>query len=168
MAVSEGVEIVNFHVTAVGQIPKPRFQDSVTPQQTHLPAPLEIRTAYFGPAGTTDVQVFRRSSLTPGAMIGGARHHRGKNFDRRDLPEPASAHRRVSEPRDRVEAARFYEMESSLLLGSHPRLRRPVIRSNREFQALPQRNSCRCGDVTGRSDLRDCYISILGFPSSMS
>ena len=71
MAVSEGVEIVNFHITAVGQIPKPRFQDSVTPQQTHLPAPLEIRTAYFGPAGTADVQVFRRSTLTPGAMIEG-------------------------------------------------------------------------------------------------
>jgi N-methylhydantoinase A len=33
--------------------------------------PVETRAAYFGPAGRTDVQVFQRSALTPGATIDG-------------------------------------------------------------------------------------------------
>jgi N-methylhydantoinase A len=70
MAVSEGVEIVNFQVTAVGKIPKPQFQ-TIAPQQTQPPAPFETRAAYFGTAGTADVKVFRRSALTPGATIDG-------------------------------------------------------------------------------------------------
>jgi N-methylhydantoinase A len=70
MAVSEGVEMVNFQVTAVGKIPKPQFQ-TIAPQQTQPPAPFETRAAYFGTAGTADVKVFRRSALTPGATIDG-------------------------------------------------------------------------------------------------
>jgi N-methylhydantoinase A len=69
MAESEAVEIVNFAVTAVGQIPKPRFHEmAVTP---HSAQPHERRTAYFSPTDAIEAPVFRRSALTAGAAIDG-------------------------------------------------------------------------------------------------
>jgi N-methylhydantoinase A len=69
MAASEAVEIVNFQVTAVGQIPKPRFHE--TPVTVQTPQPHERRTAYFSPTDVTETPVFRRSTLAPGAAIDG-------------------------------------------------------------------------------------------------
>jgi N-methylhydantoinase A len=71
MAESEAVEIVNFQVTAVGEIPKPRLQATAAPQQTPPPSPHEMRTAYFSPTDAIRVPVFRRSALAPGAIIDG-------------------------------------------------------------------------------------------------
>ncbi len=69
MAQSEAVEIVNFAVTAVGQIPKPRFHEMTLSEQS--PQPHEQRTAYFSPADAIEVPVFRRSPLVAGAVIDG-------------------------------------------------------------------------------------------------
>ena len=71
MAASEAVEIVNFQVTAVGEIPKPQFHEIAASAQSPLPAAHEIRPAYFNPANATNVPVFRRSTLAPGAAIDG-------------------------------------------------------------------------------------------------
>jgi N-methylhydantoinase A len=71
MATSEAVEIVNFQVTAVGQIPKPQFHEVAdTPGAPPL-SPHEKRTAYFNAADAVEVPVFRRSDLPPGASIAG-------------------------------------------------------------------------------------------------
>ena len=69
MAQSEAVEIVNFQVTAVGTIPKPQFHECAAQEQR--PVPHETRAAYFGPSEETDVPVFRRAALAPGAVIDG-------------------------------------------------------------------------------------------------
>jgi len=71
MAESEAVEIVNFQVTAVGQIPKPQFNKIEPLGRSQPPTPLEMRTAYFSPTDATQVAVFRRSALAPGAVIAG-------------------------------------------------------------------------------------------------
>ena len=69
MAESEAVEIVNFGVTAVGQIPKPRIHEM--PVTAQSPQPYERRTAFFSPADAIETPVFRRSALEPGASIEG-------------------------------------------------------------------------------------------------
>jgi len=71
MAESEAVEIVNFEVTAVGEIPKPKFNEIAIPQRPQPPASHEMRAAYFNPNGATQVPMFRRSVLAPGAVIDG-------------------------------------------------------------------------------------------------
>jgi N-methylhydantoinase A len=71
MAASEAVEIVNFQVTAVGQIPKPKIQEWSVASDAQLPAPAEKRTVYFSPTDATDVPVFRRAALPAGASIDG-------------------------------------------------------------------------------------------------
>jgi N-methylhydantoinase A len=71
MAASESVEIVNFQVTAVGQIPKPQFRESATSAQSQSPQPHERRTAYFSATDALEVPVYRRSELPPGAAISG-------------------------------------------------------------------------------------------------
>jgi N-methylhydantoinase A len=71
MAASESVEIVNFQVTAVGQIPKPQFRETAASAQPQSPQPHERRTAYFSPADAIEVPVYRRSELLPGAAISG-------------------------------------------------------------------------------------------------
>jgi N-methylhydantoinase A len=71
MAASEAVEIVNFQVTAVGEIPKPRFQEVAEFQRSQPPALHEMRAAYFSPADSVRTAVFRRSALPPGATIEG-------------------------------------------------------------------------------------------------
>jgi N-methylhydantoinase A len=69
MAESEAVEIVNFQVTAVGQIPKPQFGEMAA--IAHSPQLKETRAVYFGAAGAIEAPVFRRSVLQPGAAING-------------------------------------------------------------------------------------------------
>jgi N-methylhydantoinase A len=71
MAESEAVEIVNFQVTAVGAIPKPQFGAVAVPRTLQPPIPHETRTAYFNSTDATQVPVFRRSALAPGAVIDG-------------------------------------------------------------------------------------------------
>jgi N-methylhydantoinase A len=71
MAASEAVEIVNFQVTAVGQIPKPKAHEMPVARSAQLPVPSETRTVYFGPTDAIDVPVFRRAALSPGANIDG-------------------------------------------------------------------------------------------------
>jgi N-methylhydantoinase A len=71
MAESEAVEIVNFQVTAVGQIPKSKFNKIEPPGRSQPPTPHAMRTAYFSPTDATQVPVFRRSALAPGAVIAG-------------------------------------------------------------------------------------------------
>jgi len=71
MAASEAIEIVNFQVTAVGQIPKPLLRESAPPARPEQPAPSEMRTAYFSPTDAIQVPVFARSSLASGATIEG-------------------------------------------------------------------------------------------------
>jgi N-methylhydantoinase A len=71
MAASEAVEIVNFQVTAVGQIPKPQFSAIERSQHPQSPVPHEHRAAYFSAADKIKVPVFRRSALDPGTLIDG-------------------------------------------------------------------------------------------------
>ncbi len=69
-AVDERVEIVNFKITAVGAIPKPRLPPSRL-EPAAIPAPVETRTAFFGEAGSRPTPVFRRSQLAPGLSLVG-------------------------------------------------------------------------------------------------
>ncbi len=71
MAEGEAIEIVNFQVTAVGDIAKPKFSEAPVPAQPQPPAPHEMRAAHFGPGPATQVPVFRRSTLLPGTAIAG-------------------------------------------------------------------------------------------------
>jgi N-methylhydantoinase A len=71
MAESEAVEIVNFQVTAIGQIPKPVFHEIAAPAQSQPPTTHEMHAAYFSPAEKSQVPVFRRSMLAPGTVIAG-------------------------------------------------------------------------------------------------
>ena len=71
MAASEAVEIVNFQVTAVGKIPKPKPQETPISASPRLPAPVERRTVYFSPTDAIDVPVFRRATLPPGTGVDG-------------------------------------------------------------------------------------------------
>ena len=71
MAEQEAIEIVTFQVTAVGEIPKPRFKALPPSGRPSLPAPHETRAAYFGPTAATEIPVYRRSALGPGMTIAG-------------------------------------------------------------------------------------------------
>jgi len=69
MAQAEAVEIVNFQVTAIGLIPKPRTRTFDT---TDAPAtPQAMRRACFNAGEACDVPVLRRDSLQPGMRIAG-------------------------------------------------------------------------------------------------
>jgi N-methylhydantoinase A len=70
-AESEAVEIVNFQVTAVGIIPKPRLPADPLPERPVAAAAHEVRKAYFSPTAASEVPVFRRSALPPGAALSG-------------------------------------------------------------------------------------------------
>jgi len=65
------LEIVNFQVTAVGQIPKPQFSKREISDRALPPAPQEMRTTFFNPAEASQIPVFRRSVLMPGTVIDG-------------------------------------------------------------------------------------------------
>ncbi len=71
MAESEAVEIVNFQVTAIGNIPKPQFQEIAIPGRSPLPEPSAKRMVYFGPLHAVEVPVFRRAVLLAGAVLEG-------------------------------------------------------------------------------------------------
>jgi N-methylhydantoinase A len=71
MAESEAIEIVNFQVTAVGEIPKPQIRAIAAPERAQAPVPDATRAAHFGVGAGIDVPVFRRSTLVPGAAIDG-------------------------------------------------------------------------------------------------
>ena len=90
MAQAEAVEIDNFQVTAVGTIPKPQSKRFETPK-TALPArPHENRIAYFDGSDATEVPVYRRSALAPGATVEGPAVIEEKT--RPSCSIPASAH----------------------------------------------------------------------------
>jgi N-methylhydantoinase A len=69
MAVNEAVEIVNFKVTAVGEIAKPRLKPAPI-RADGQPKPIASRQAYFG-NGLVDTPIFRRGDLVPGAVLAG-------------------------------------------------------------------------------------------------
>jgi N-methylhydantoinase A len=69
MAVNEAVEIVNFKVTAVGEIAKPRLKPAAI-RADGPPRPIERRQAYFG-GELSDTPIFRRGELRPGAALTG-------------------------------------------------------------------------------------------------
>jgi N-methylhydantoinase A len=70
MAQAEAVEIVNFHVTAVAPIAKPRLQ-MFAARKTAVAKPLTVRRAYFSATQASDVPVWRRMDLPAGAQIEG-------------------------------------------------------------------------------------------------
>jgi N-methylhydantoinase A len=69
MAQNEAVEIVNFKVTAVGEIAKPPLEPAPI-RDGDAPKPIETRQAYFGES-LVDTPVFRRGDLGPGAALAG-------------------------------------------------------------------------------------------------
>jgi N-methylhydantoinase A len=69
MAVNEAVEIVNFKVTAVGEIAKPRLEPAPL-RADAPPKPVERRQVHFG-HGLLDTPIFRRGDLAPGAALAG-------------------------------------------------------------------------------------------------
>jgi len=71
MAEAETVEVVNYQVIAVGQIPKPQFHKPAVPGGAQLPRPQNMRTAYFSATEPVQVPVYRRSVLPPGAAMAG-------------------------------------------------------------------------------------------------
>ena len=74
MAQAEAVEIVNFQVTAIASIPKPRpkaFDAPASPQGSPQASPSGTRRAYFNGTQGCDVPVRHRSALTPGMRMKG-------------------------------------------------------------------------------------------------
>ncbi len=70
MAEDETIEIVNFKVTGVGEIAKPVLTPFAAAGEEGA-RPVETRSAFFGPYGTMQADVFRRSDLEPGNAITG-------------------------------------------------------------------------------------------------
>ncbi len=70
MAQAEAVEIVNFQVTAIAPIPKPRLKTSEASKGAVATSP-NIRRAYFNATQACDVPVWRRTDLPPGMRIEG-------------------------------------------------------------------------------------------------
>jgi N-methylhydantoinase A len=70
MAANEAVEIVNFQVTAVGRMrkPKPRAFKLTTGRR---PPPGQVRPVYFGHGRPVPTAVYDRASLAPGIRIKG-------------------------------------------------------------------------------------------------
>jgi N-methylhydantoinase A len=71
MAEIEAVEIVNFQVTAVGIIPKPKLKTFAEPPEMPQQTSSASRRAYFSSTGGSDVPVLRRPALHPGTRIEG-------------------------------------------------------------------------------------------------
>jgi N-methylhydantoinase A len=70
MAQAEAVEIVNFHVTAIASIPKPRLKTADVPKAA-VATPHNVRRAHFNATQTCDVPIWRRTDLPPGLRIEG-------------------------------------------------------------------------------------------------
>lgn len=70
MAQNEAVEIVNFQVTGIGTIRKPKSKKfKITSQRK--PTPSHVRAVHFGPSRALQIPVFRRQRLSPGVRIKG-------------------------------------------------------------------------------------------------
>jgi N-methylhydantoinase A len=69
-AAAEAVEIVNFKVTAIAPIPKPRMRTFAAPAHRHA-SPSGTRRAYFNATEGCDVPVWHRSVLFPGLRMQG-------------------------------------------------------------------------------------------------
>src|SRR5262249_54343239 len=70
MATGEAVEIVNFQVTAMAMIPRPRAR-KFPAGPGRPPAPHQTRSAYFASADAVGTPVFRRGELAPATVIDG-------------------------------------------------------------------------------------------------
>ena len=67
---NQPLEIVNYKVVGLGQIPKPRLREF--PAAKSEAAPIESRRpVYFGPGKVLDTPVYRRANLAPGMRIDG-------------------------------------------------------------------------------------------------
>jgi N-methylhydantoinase A len=70
MAQNEAVEIVNFQVTAIGMIQKPKLKKfKITSRRKQ--SPNDVRPVYFGTGRALQVPVFHRQTLLPGVQIKG-------------------------------------------------------------------------------------------------
>ena len=69
MAEAEAIEIVNFQVTAIGQMPRPVMP--TFPKAGSTSQPHDTREAHFGDAALLQVPVFRRSDLGHGVVLEG-------------------------------------------------------------------------------------------------
>jgi N-methylhydantoinase A len=70
MAQNEAVEIVNFQVTAIGMMRKPKSKKFKIARKRKL-SPDDIRPVYFGAGRALQTPVFRRQALAPGVRITG-------------------------------------------------------------------------------------------------
>jgi N-methylhydantoinase A len=70
MAVNEAVEIVNFQVTAIGKMRKPKPK-AVKLAAGRRPSPDQTRPIYFGQGRPVPTAVYDRASLAPGTRIKG-------------------------------------------------------------------------------------------------
>jgi N-methylhydantoinase A len=70
MAQAEAVEIVNFQVTAIAPIPKPRLK-AAEASKALVTSPRVVRRAHFNATQACDVPVWRRTDLPPGLRIEG-------------------------------------------------------------------------------------------------
>jgi N-methylhydantoinase A len=70
MAQNEAIEIVNFQVTAVGMMQKPKSKKFKIAAK-RKPLPDEVRPVYFGAGQALQTPVFRRNALAPGVRIKG-------------------------------------------------------------------------------------------------
>src|SRR5579883_741999 len=71
MAESEAIEIVNFQVTAIGAIAKPRWQARPAAAEGRPASPHAWRQVYFDPAWPRQDPIFRRSALAVGHIVDG-------------------------------------------------------------------------------------------------
>ena len=70
MAQNEAIEIVNFQVTAIGMMRKPKSKKFKVAAK-RKPPPDEVRPLYFGTGRAAQTPVFRRDALAPGVRIKG-------------------------------------------------------------------------------------------------
>jgi N-methylhydantoinase A len=70
MAQAEAVEIVNFQVTAIGLIPKPKPKKFAGSTRV-LASPRALREVYFSATEACDVPVWHRNDLSPGMHVDG-------------------------------------------------------------------------------------------------
>ncbi len=70
MATEEAVEIVNYKVTGVGQLAKPKLRE-FDDGHDHAPEASGVRPAYFADDTAIETSIFQRGDLAPGATIDG-------------------------------------------------------------------------------------------------
>jgi N-methylhydantoinase A len=70
MAQNEAIEIVNFQVTAIGMMRKPKLKKFKTATKRKQ-SPEDFRPVYFGTGRALQTPVYRRDTLVPGTRIKG-------------------------------------------------------------------------------------------------